>query len=233
MNRLINITIFLSVSVFILVQYAAAAPGRIYRPGELLIQFRQPARAASLETSGRGDGVRALRSLANGRIHHLRLPENLSVEEALAQYRSDPDIEFAEPNYLLTSQGVPNDASFAYQWGLNNSGQVVSGYVGTAGADIDAVRAWDLVSGDETTIVAVVDTGCDLNHPDLSNMLWINSDEIPGNGIDDDGNGYVDDIHGWDFVDDDNTPQDATGHGSHVAGTIGAQRGNAMGIAGV
>ncbi|MBI5063355.1 MAG: S8 family serine peptidase, partial [Desulfatitalea sp.] len=109
----------------------------------------------------------------------------------------------------------------------------VSGGAGTAGADIDAVDAWELATGNASVVVAVVDTGCHLTHPDLSANLWINADEVPDNGLDDDRNGYVDDRQGWDFADRDNCPQDASGHGTHVAGIIAARGDNGRGITGV
>lgn len=233
MDRFRIITSILVVWCSIAFSHATAEQLPAHRPGELLIQFRPQSRATALRAAENNHGIRPLRSLGYGRIQQLRLPEEMSVEQALAIYQNDPDIEFAEPNYLVAPQAIPNDTNFNSQWGLNNVGQAVAGYVGTTGADIDAVRAWDLTSGDDTVVVAVVDTGSHLTHPDLTANLWTNDHEIPGNGIDDDGNGYVDDIHGWDFVDDDNTPQDVTGHGSHVAGTIGAQRDNAMGVAGI
>ncbi len=92
--------------------------------------------------------------------------------------------------------------------------------------------AWRQTTGADVT-VAIIDSGVDLGHPDLAPNLWTNPREIPGNGIDDDGNGYVDDVHGYDFVDNDGTPQDANGHGTHVAGIVGARGGNGIGGAGV
>ncbi len=233
MHRFKRIAFLFGVWSALLISHAMADQVAAYRPGELLVRFATQSRAAALDRAESDHGVRVLRSLGNGRIHHLLLPDDMSVEQALAIYRDDPDIEFAEPNYLVTPQATPNDNDFTYQWNLNNVGQVVSGYVGIAGADIDAVRAWDLATGNDSVVVAVIDTGCHLNHPDLAANLWTNGNEIPDNGVDDDGNGYVDDIHGWDFVDHDNMPQDATGHGTHVAGTIGARGNNGIGIAGI
>jgi subtilisin family serine protease len=142
-------------------------------------------------------------------------------------------VEWVEPNYLMHAQASAGDTYFYRQWGLSNIGQKINGTAGTAGADLDAPAAWDISTGDRHIVVAVIDTGCDLNHPDLAANIWTNPGEIPGNGIDDDGNQYVDDIHGWDFSDQDNDPQDATGHGTHVAGIIGAEGDNARGVTGV
>jgi len=204
-----------------------------YRPGEVLIRFKSHTRAAALSRFA-SIGAKPRRSIVNGRVQQMILPPGLTVAEALSLYRDDPDVEFVEPNYLLAAQMVlPDDPYFEKQWGLHNTGQVVNGFTGRPGADIDAVRAWELAAGGTVAVVAVVDTGCNPDHPDLAGNLWVNPNEIEGNGIDDDGNGYVDDIRGWDFVDGDNNPQDASGHGSHVAGIIAALDSNGIGGAGI
>ena len=192
-----------------------------------------PATVAPAEKRRMGMQIR--QSLSNGRLLQLTLPEGMSVTQAAEALAREPDVAFVEPNYIITTQATPNDPYFDLQWGLYNSGQVVNGYVGVPGTDIDALEAWALqVSSDkEHIIVAVVDTGCALDHPDLHDRLWTNPDEIPDNLIDDDGNGFVDDVHGWDMVDNDNDPSDAVGHGTHVAGIIAAQSNNGIGISGV
>jgi subtilisin family serine protease len=124
---------------------------------------------------------------------------------------------------------LPNDPSFASQWSLENSGQTG----GTPGVDINAERAWDLSTGSRSVVVAVIDSGIDLTHPDLLPNLWRNPGEIAGNGVDDDHNGFVDDVHGWDFIDNDGVPQDGYGHGTHVAGIIGAVGNDGFGVSGV
>ena len=124
---------------------------------------------------------------------------------------------------------IPNDPSFAVEWGLLNSGQ----YSGTPGNDIGAAQAWAFTTGSRSVVVAVIDSGIDLTHPDLAANLWVNPGEIAGDGIDNDSNGFVDDIHGWDFVDNDAVPQDGFGHGTHVAGIIGAVGNNGVGVSGV
>jgi subtilisin family serine protease len=157
----------------------------------------------------------------------------MSVEQALDIFRREPGVTLAEPNYLIHPQTPPNDPQFALQWALANSGQNANGYVGTAGADLDALRAWQITTGNPEVIVAVIDTGCNLIHPDLGANIWTHSGEIPDNGVDDDGDGFVDDLHGWDFVDQDNSPQDPNGHGTHVAGIIAARGNNSTGVTGV
>ena len=140
---------------------------------------------------------------------------------------------YAEPDYIVFTTDVPTDPAFGELWGLHNTGQTVNGDPGTAGADIRAVQAWDFWTGDPDFRIAVIDTGVNYDHIDLQPNIWTNPDEIPGNGIDDDENGYVDDVHGYDFYDDDSDPMDCYYHGTHVAGTIGAAANNSEGIIGV
>ncbi|MGQ0637556.1 MAG: S8 family serine peptidase [Planctomycetaceae bacterium] len=131
---------------------------------------------------------------------------------------------------LVHVDATPNDTAYAAsQWDLENTGQ--GG--GKVDADIDAAAAWDMTTGSNSVIVAVVDSGIDYNHPDLAANMWRNPGETPGDGIDNDANGFVDDVYGWDFANNDNDPMDDFYHGTHVAGTIGAVGNNGVGIAGV
>jgi subtilisin family serine protease len=212
---------------------AAASPDRPYKAGELLVQFKSDRPNASRTVLEHSARVQRNLTIGRSRIHRIVLETGASVENALAAYRSDPDVEIAEPNYLMHAQRCPRDTYFNRQWGLSNSGQAINGVAGTTGADLDAQSAWDISTGGDDVVVAVIDTGCDLQHPDLNANIWNNPGEIPDNGIDDDGNHYIDDVHGWDFADGDNDPQDASGHGTHVAGIIGAQGNNAQGVAGM
>jgi subtilisin family serine protease len=134
-----------------------------------------------------------------------------------------------EPDFAIRPTAVPNDPSFTDQWGLRNTGQ--SG--GSRGGDIAAVAAWDVTTGSRSVVVAVIDSGFDYTHPDLAANAWRNPGEVPGDGLDNDGNGFVDDVHGWDFANDDADPMDDDGHGTHVAGTIGAVGDNGVGVTGV
>ena len=143
-------------------------------------------------------------------------------------------MEHAEPNYVVSADiAPPDDTDFNRLWGLHNTGQNVNGTNGTNDADIDALEVWDVTTGSSDVVVAVIDSGVDINHPDLQNNIWVNTGEIADNLIDDDGNGYVDDVNGWDFLIDDKDPRDSHGHGTHVAGTIAAVSDNNRGVTGV
>jgi len=157
------------------------------------------------------------------------LLQNYDLLEIIDSLNSNPFIEYAEPNYILRADVIPNDPSYGDQWALNNTGQ--NG--GTPDADIDAPEAWDITTGDTNIVVGVIDTGIDYEHEDLEDNIWTNWNEIPNNGIDDDNNGYIDDIHGWDFINNDNDPMDDHGHGTHVAGIIGAASNNGVGVSGI
>ena len=149
--------------------------------------------------------------------------------KVLTAYQKDPNVLFAEPDFKIKLRAVPNDTSFSQMWGLRNVGQTG----GVNDADINAPEAWDITTGDPDVVVAVIDSGVDYSHADLSVNMWVNPNEIPGNGIDDDGNGYTDDIYGIDPADNDSNPMDDDGHGTHVAGTIGARGNNNFGVTGI
>jgi subtilisin family serine protease/subtilisin-like proprotein convertase family protein len=145
----------------------------------------------------------------------------------------DSMIVGVEPNSLYKTNAVPNDPLYPQEWQLSNTGQDVQGQTGTVGADISAEAAWDTTVGSRSVIIGVIDTGVQVNHPDLAANIWRNPGEVAGNGIDDDGNGYIDDITGYDFGALDNNPDDEQGHGTAVAGTIGAVGNNGVGVTGV
>jgi subtilisin family serine protease/subtilisin-like proprotein convertase family protein len=167
-------------------------------------------------------------NLLNGRIANLKL-RGKSVKEAIELLEKNPSVASVEPNYTWRKALTPNDPRFGDLWGLNNTGQ--DG--GTVDADIDAVEAWDTTTGSRDIVIGVIDSGVDYNHEDLNANMWRNPLEIPDNGVDDDGNGYIDDIYGIDTINGDSDPMDDDSHGTHVAGTIGAVGGNNIGVVGV
>jgi subtilisin family serine protease/fibronectin type 3 domain-containing protein len=162
-------------------------------------------------------------------LHKVALNAEFSIDAALAALRNDPHVLYAEPDYIVRATGLASDPLFANQWDFHNIGQTG----GVLDADMDAPEAWDATTGSGSTVVAVIDTGVDYGHPDLANNIWVNVGEVAGNGVDDDGNGYIDDVHGYDFYNNDSNPLDDHSHGTHVAGTIGAVGNNGIGIAGV
>jgi len=177
-----------------------------------------------------------------GGIYKVRvsLKPGESLEETAAAYAGDPDVEYAELNYIVSTLREPNDPNYPVQWPLNNTGQMYpeSGRYrdppGTEDCDIDAPEAWDIYTGRPGTIVAVVDTGVDYNHRDIAGNIWVNEAELNGTAdSDDDGNGYVDDIYGYDFLNQDSNPIDDHGHGTHCAGIIAAKGNNGLDITGV
>ncbi|MFK8137364.1 MAG: S8 family serine peptidase [Bdellovibrionales bacterium] len=156
------------------------------------------------------------------------------AENVIAALQANPNVEFVEPNFVYRTNAIPNDPDMEKLWGMNNYGQVdPKGRQGLADVDVDADRAWDIQTGSRDVIVAVIDTGVDPTIEDLTNNMWVNEGEIPGDGIDNDENGFIDDVHGYDFVNNDGDPTDDHGHGSHCAGTIGGEGDNGVGVAGV
>ena len=168
------------------------------------------------------------RHLANGRMANYKL-DTMTVKSALEKLRNDPAVLYAEPDYIVTASGIPDDARFDELWGMHNTGQTG----GVDDADIDAPEAWDISTGSHDVIVGVIDTGVDHTHPDLVANMWTNPGEIAGDGIDNDNNGYIDDIHGINAITNSGDPMDDNGHGTHVSGTIGATGNDGVGVAGV
>jgi subtilisin family serine protease len=201
-----------------------------YVPGELLVKFRDG--TSEIVAEGLHSSIHAMRKreMKEIRVHLIKLRDNVAVSEAVEHYQSDPDVEYAEPNYIIHKASVPSDQYFNNLWGLNNTGQAG----GTIDADIDAPEAWDLTTGSHDVVIAVIDTGIAGGHPDFTDNIWRNTGEINcSDGIDDDGNGFIDDCGGWDFIGNDTDPSDYDGHGTHVSGTIAAQGNNVTGVTGV
>jgi len=211
--------------------YAASA--RRYARGELLVKYKAKTENIASMRYQKSLGITTIKQFKTVKGRLIKLPGSINVEQALIIFKNDPDVKWVEPNYLRHACATPDDAFFEESWGLHNTGQEVNGSSGTDNSDIDATEAWDITTGSNSIIIAVIDSGIDYNHPDLKNNIWINEDEIPGNGIDDDANGYIDDVRGWNFTDDNNDPLDSNFHGTHVAGVIAAQGNNSTGISGV
>ena len=197
---------------------------------ELLVKFRPGISESKINeiNSRNGTTIKPGKPVAGYKILKINV-KGKSVRRLVTDYRKNKDVEFAEPNYIVHGTALPNDIEFSKLWGLNNSGQTG----GLNDADIDATEAWNIRTDSTSIITAVIDSGIDYNHEDLSGNMWVNTNEIAGNGLDDDANGYIDDVYGWDFANNDNDPFDDNSHGTHAAGTIAAKGNNSLGVTGV
>ena len=225
MKKYITLLLFTSISF-----------GQNYVPGQILIQAKPGVEIDELKIGldeNRFQVVKPLMKRAN--IYLIKMLD-LSITESngLKEIKENPWIQNAQLNhYVNQRQTFPDDPSFTSQWGMHNTGQ--SG--GLEDADIDAPEAWDLTTGGvnalgDEIVVAIVDGGCMISHNDLDDNIWVNTDEIPGNGVDDDNDGYVDDINGWNAY-NSNGSISSDGHGTHVAGIVGAEGNNGSMVAGV
>lgn len=173
---------------------------------------------------------------SNQFIFIIQFPYGVNLDEVIEEYYKTGDIEYAEPDFKGSGSGTPdfkpNDNYYFRQWNLQNNGTFFLS-PSIAGADIDMEKAWELEQGDSNIVVAIIDSGVRLVHPEFTGRIWTNYNEISNNGIDDDNNGYADDTRGWDFANNDNNPSDDYGHGSNVTGIIGANGNNSIGYAGV
>jgi len=200
------------------------------RNNELIVRFREDVSEQeknSIVSARGGHGKKSLRGLS--RIEKLELVAGQEPEAVAAELRMLPSVEFAEPNYLVSHDEVtPNDPSFNQQWALKNTGALG----GQPGADIQAAPAWETTTGAPSTIIAVIDSGIDFTHPDLRKNQWTNANER-ANGRDDDHDGFIDDLYGWDWVANNKVIRDEQGHGTMVAGIIAAEGNNVIGTTGV
>lgn len=229
----------------------------VYVPGEMIVKLKEGSEKRFLaQKNGDYRVVRKI-NVSYAPMFIIKFEgDNKRLSSIKSSLESLPDVEYAEPNYIYTFENprrvqtirdilppviengayTPSDPKFGQLWGLLNTGDNDPGLLtpGIKGADVDATGAWGITKGSTNVRIAVIDTGIDYNHPDLKNQIWSNEVELNGKpGIDDDGNGYVDDIHGYDFANHDSDPMDGHGHGTHCAGTIGAIHNNNLGVAGV
>jgi len=249
-----SFSVRLILSSLVIFSLAGACSGRELRsshvPGRLLVKFKDgitPENSIfkSIQSSVKCRASRVFKgkknSLANatfGSIYELDCKGDVGYLCDL--FEKTGLFEYVEPDYLAekcaTKAFIPNDRYFYRQWALHNEGTFnMGGMISPKpDADIDMPEAWEIEQGDSTLIIAILDSGCKMDHPELAGRIWRNPGEIPGNGIDDDENGFIDDVNGWDFVNDDNDPSDDDdGHGTRMAGIIGANTNNETGFAGI
>jgi subtilisin family serine protease len=188
-----------------------------YRDGEIIVKFKQHVADADKNRVHARHGAQKIQEFKSIRGHHVKLKKGMTVEEGLKLYRSDPEVEYAEPNYMYKAQQAPDDRHYGLLWGMER---------------INASAAWDITTGGQEVVVAVLDTGIDYNHEDLQGNLWIN----PSPGYDSNNDGTIDvanDVYGYNAITNTGNVLDDNGHGTHVSGTIGAKGNNGLGVAGV
>src|SRR6185437_16226557 len=203
-----------------------------FRNDRILIKPKPGIILSALEQLHALAGVQVLQNYSSmGGLQVLQTPLTSSVSDLIATYRSSGLVEYAEPDYRVEVLAVPDDFRYGdgSLWGLHNTGV----YGGIPGAENDAREGWDTQNTASNIVVAVIDTGVRYSHEDLADNMWVNPGEIPGNGIDDDGDGYVDDVHGINAINNSGDPDDDYGHGTHVSGTIGGVGNNSVGVVGV
>src|SRR5688500_7632849 len=195
----------------------AQKSSKIYADGELLVKFKNGTASAAVEANNEIGAV-DLEQFPELKLQRIKLPAGVCFEQAISRYKNMSGVEAVQSNYSYRLAAVPNDTRYSELYGMTK---------------ISAPAAWELATGGANTVVAVIDTGIKYNHEDLAANIWTNPGEINGNGTDDDGNGFIDDFYGYDFFFNDSDPLDEHGHGTHVAGIVGAVGNNNLGVAGV
>ncbi len=243
--RIVRLLLFIMLFNLLVVDY-----GQIYAENvkekkpprhqvELIVKYKNPAKEEEVKSSLRQDlkldKLDSRKKHRRSNMEVLEIGSQDSMAAVLKELKQDPNVLFAQPNYELKTTALPADERFDELWGLSNNGQAIAAQTGTSGVDLQALKAWATTQGSPSVVIGVLDTGIDLTHPDLAANIYVNPGEIPNNGIDDDGNGYIDDVNGWDFASKDNSIFDSAAadkHGTHVAGIIAASA-NEIGVRGV
>ena len=212
-------------------------------PDQILVRFQPASTKISAARVNSKNAVKVLQTYGSvSGLQLVQLPAGAKLDDVLATYRADPSVLYAEPNYIRKHMdGPPNDPYYHDLWSLHNIGQpILFDYppftgpkAAVAGSDIHALEAWGITTGSSNVVVGIIDTGVDYTHEDLAANMYSNTADCNNNGVDDDGNGYVDDCHGIDVIANTGDPMDKVFHGTHVAGIIGAVGNNGIGVAGV
>src|SRR5262249_48554046 len=188
-------------------------------PGQLIVRYKAGMSTSAIQALNQTLGANATSvTPADPQLFVIDLPQGMDNVSGLNAFNALSSVEYAEPNFIYNPVAIPHDPLFSQLYGLTR---------------ISAPAAWDITTGDPSIVIADTDTGADYNHVDLAANVWVNQGEICDNGIDDDGNGYVDDCIGWNFFNNDNNPVDTAGHGSNTAGIMGAVGNNGIGVTGV
>lgn len=204
--------------------------GHPYKKGQLLVRWKNNIAIQNINFTHQSLKAKVLEKFArpNG-LELVQIPSEIGIQRAIETYQKNSQVAYVEPNYYVHTQVTPNDSKWAEQWALNNTGQTR----GTADSDVNGPEMWEITTGSSDVVLGIIDTGVFYTHPDLVSNIWVNTEEIAGNGIDDDNNGYIDDMHGINAKTKKGDPKDDNGHGSHVAGIMGATGNNAEGISGI
>lgn len=227
-----KLLIILSISVILISSSIASSdnrgrlfksPDQHYVSDEIIIKFRESTSDATVMNALEQIGGNKIKELGKEHIVHIKIRAGQNIIDTIAEFEKNPNVEYAQPNYIYRLLDTsPNDPHYSDLWGLKNIGQAISdapyptSNPGTAGMDMDMELAWDYITDCSTIIVAVIDSGINYNHIDLVNNMWDGATN-----------------HGYDYVDDDDNPMDLNGHGTHLAGTIGAIGNNGVGTTGV
>jgi subtilisin family serine protease len=197
---------------------AQTVSAQSYASGELLVKYKSGTVSRAASEVNAKIGARVAEEFPELKWQRVKLPAKMSLTEAIKFYQSKPEIEAVQPNFYYHLLNTSNDTQFFELYGMQK---------------ISAPLAWDLTTGSTATVVANIDSGVKYTHEDLAANMWHNPGEVANNGVDDDGNGFVDDYYGYDFYSNDSDPMDENGHGTHTSGTIGAVGNNSLGVVGV